>query len=223
MKRYLPFVIVGAVVLLALGGTTLLYRAKRHPGMAISTENLAEKRNAESLHVLGNSDAPITLEEFGDFECGPCRVLSEPINQLERDYRPKLRIIFHQAPSDTHPHAQEAALASEAASMQGRFWEMHDLLYREQAVWSKAGDVRPLFNAYAGMLGLDIDRFKKDMAGEKCAERVSADLDLAVSFHVTNTPLILINSWALGWNSLNPDGLRNAIDAAVNGKPMPLD
>src|SRR5207249_6523793 len=64
-------------------------------------------------------------------------------------------------------HAREAALASEAASLQGRFWEMHDLLYREQSVWSKAPDVRTLFNAYAGILGLNIDRFKKDMESEQ--------------------------------------------------------
>lgn len=224
MKRYLPFLIVGAVVVLGLSGGVLLYRAKRRPATTISTKNLAdEKGNVESVHILGNPDALITLEEYGDFECVACGVLSEPINQLERDYRPKVRIIFHHAPSDIHPHAKEAALAAEAASMQGRFWEMHDLLYREQAVWSKAEDMRSLFNTYAEKVGLDVDRFKKDMASDKCAERIDADLDLAVSVHVQNTPMILINYWALGWSSLNPDGVRKAVDAAVNGKPMPLD
>jgi protein-disulfide isomerase len=224
MKRYLPFVILGVVALLAFGGAVLFYRAKRRPAVTMSTKNLAEESGAdEKLHVLGNPNAPITLEEFGDFECVSCGVLSEPINQLERDYRPKLRVIFHQAPSDIHPHAKEAALAAEAASMQGRFWAMHDLLYREQATWSKADDVRSLFNGYAAKLGLDVDRFKKDMAGEKCAERIADDLALAVASHVETTPMILINYWALGRSALNPDGVRKAVDAAVNGKPLPFD
>src|SRR5205814_4081468 len=97
---------------------------------------------AESGHVRGRSDAPVTIIEFGDFQCPPCANLSEPINQLERDYRSRLRIVFRHFPLPNHQHAREAALASEAASLQGRFWEMHDLLYREQSVWSKAQDVR---------------------------------------------------------------------------------
>src|SRR5207244_3078970 len=83
-----------------------------------------------------------------------------------------------------------AALASEAASLQGRFWEMHDLLYREQPVWSKAPDVRVLFSAYAGMLGLNIDRFKKDMESEQAKARVKSDEQQALALGLANTPTI---------------------------------
>src|SRR5213075_860669 len=91
------------------------------------------------------------------------------------DYRPRLRVIFRHFPLPNHAHAREAAFAAEAAGLQGKFWEMHDLLYREQAQWSKATDAQPLWNAYAGILGLNVDRFKQDMNSETVKERVAAD------------------------------------------------
>jgi protein-disulfide isomerase len=223
MRRYLPFVIVGAVALLALGSATMLYRSKRLPVLTIAKDHVASGTDgAKSIHVLGNPDAPVTLEEFGDFQCPPCGVISGPINQLEQDYHPRLRVIFRHFPLTIHQHAREAALASEAAGRQGRFWQMHDLLYREQAVWSKATDVQPLFDAYAGMLGLKIDRFKKDMESDEVKRRVTADQEQGAALGVTVTPTILINNRALPpAASLNPASLRAAVEAAINIKSPP--
>jgi protein-disulfide isomerase len=220
MKRYLPFVIVGAVALLALVSATILYRAKRLPVLTIAKDHVAsETDGAESIHVLGNPDAPVTLEEFGDFQCPPCGTISGPINHLEQDYRPRLRVIFRHFPLTMHQHAREAALASEAAGRQGRFWQMHHLLYREQAVWSKVADARPLFDAYAGMLGLKIDRFKKDMESDEVKRRVTADQEQGAALGITITPTIFINNRALPpAASLNPASLRAAVEAAINNK-----
>ena len=222
MKRYLPVVIVSAVALLTLGSAVMLYRAKRL-AVPSSTRNEAVSGmdGAKSIHVLGNPDAPVTLEEFGDFQCPPCGMLSGSINQLEQDYRPRLRVIFRQFPLTMHQHAREAALASEAAGWQGRFWQMHDVLYREQAVWSKAADARPLFNAYAGMLGLKIDRFKKDIESDEVKERVDADEQQGSRLGVRVTPTIFLNHHALPAASANPTGLRAAVEAVMKGKSPP--
>src|SRR5213075_48003 len=127
MKRYLPFFIVGTVALVTLASGALLYWAKRLPALTIAENSVAPRAGgAESGHVRGRSDAPVTIIEFGDFQCPPCANLSEPINQLERDYRSRLRVVFRHLPLANHQHAREAALASEAAGLQGRFWEMHD-------------------------------------------------------------------------------------------------
>jgi protein-disulfide isomerase len=222
MRRYLPFVIVGAVALLTLGSATLLYRAKRLPFLTIAKNHVAPGTDdAKSIHILGNPDAPVTLEEFGDFQCPPCGMLSGPINQLEQDYHQRLRVIFRHFPLAMHRHAREAALASEAAGQQGRFWQMHDVLYREQAVWSEAADVRPLFDDYAGMLGLNIDRFKKDMESEQVKRRVAADQQQGTALGVTITPTIFINDRALPNASLSPASLHSAVEAAMNVKPSP--
>jgi len=124
-------------------------------------------------------------------------------------------------PFGSHQHAQEAAFASEAAGLQGRFWEMHDLLYREQAAWSTAADARLLFNAYAGMLGLKIDRFKKDMESDEVKRRVTSDQQQGAALGVTVTPTIFINNRALPPASLNAAGLRAAIAAAIKAKSPP--
>jgi protein-disulfide isomerase len=219
MRRYLPFIIVAAVALLTLSSGMMLYRAKRPPVLTISKETASKTSDTESIHVRGNPNAPVTLEEFGDFQCPPCGMLAGPIKQIEHDYQPHIRVIFHHLPLVTHQHAREAALAAEAAGLQGRFWDMHDLLYREQSVWSKAADVRTLFDAYAGMLGLNVERFKKDMEGEKVKERVGLDQERAAKLGVQNTPTIFINNQAVDPTSLNPDKLRAAVDTAIKAKP----
>jgi protein-disulfide isomerase len=221
MRRYLPSIIVAAVALLTLGSGTMLYHAKRPRVLTISKETASKTSDTESIHVRGNPDAPVTLEEFGDFQCPPCGALAGPIKQLEHDYQPRLRVIFHHFPLINHQHAREAAWASEAAGLQGRFWEMHDLLYREQPVWSKAADAPMLFNAYAGILGLDIERFKKDIESDKVKARVARDQQQATSLGVQNTPTIFLNNRALAPTALAPADLRAAVDAATKAKPPP--
>ncbi len=218
MKRYLPFVIVTAVALLTLTAGTMLYRGKRLPAPEIAASNAPEKEPNKPIHARGKPDAPVTLEEFGDFQCPPCGNLSEPINKLEEDYRGRVRVIFRHFPLPVHQHAHEAALAAEAADLQGRFWQMHDVLYREQAVWSKAADARPLFNSYAGVIGLDIERFKRDMDGAEAKLRVDSDVRQGAAMHVTTTPTILINKQPVPAPALNAPGLRAAVDAALNTK-----
>jgi protein-disulfide isomerase len=227
MTRYLPFLIVVSVGLLTLGSGTMLYRAKRLPVLTIPKDEIAPgKDGIEEMHVLGSFEAPVTLEEFGDFQCPPCGGLAGPISQIEKDYSPRLRVIFRQFPLPAfHPHAREAAFASEAAGLQDRFWEMHDLLYREQSTWSATSNPQLLFNAYAGMLGLNIDRFEKDMESEQVKARVDADQLRGNALGVTATPTIFINGRAVPPPDLNVVGLHKAIDAAmkatlpVEGKP----
>lgn len=216
MKRYLPFLIVVSVALITAGAGLMLYRAHTLPA-----PTGAKDSGASAMHVRGNPKAQVTLEEFGDFECPPCALMSGTIHQLEKDYGAKLRVIFRQFPLAMHPHAREAAIASEAAHLQGKFWEMHDLLYKEQAAWSKAADVPGLFNSYAGTLGLDVERFKKDMQSPEIAARVTADQEQGKSRGVTSTPTIFINNTALPPTSTNPPGVRAAIEAAVKEKPKP--
>src|SRR5436305_7226353 len=199
MKRYLPFVIVAAVALVTLGSEAMLYRAKR-PHVLSMPENrsLGVNSGTESMHIRGNPDAPATLEEFADFQCPPCSNFAGFAEELLKQYDSRLRIVFRNFPLPGHEHAREAALAAEAAGLQGRFWEMHDVLYREQAVWTKAPNVRELFDSYAGTIGLNVDQFRKDMESEKVKARVDSDEERGHSFGIERTPTIFINNRSLG-------------------------
>jgi len=219
MKRYLPFVIVIGIALTTLGSGTLLYRAKRQQLKNIpESESVLAKTNTDSAHIRGNPDAPVTLEEFGDFQCPPCGKFSEFVEELLKEYNPRLRLVFRNFPLSGHEHAREAALAAEAAGLQGKFWEMHDTLYREQETWTKAPNVRELFESYAGTIGLNVDQFKKDVDGDKARERVDSDRALADFLGVKATPTLFINNRPLDPKDKNPEGVRAAINAALNEK-----
>ena len=221
MKRYLPFLIVAVVAAVAIGGGAALYRAKRPHSLTIPKERIVSATTETGgAHILGPADAAVTLEEFGDFQCPPCGKLSEPINQLQHEYGHQVRLIFRNFPLINHQHAREAAYAAEAAGLQDRFWQMHDLLYKEQAVWSNSADARALFSAYAGYIGLNIERFKIDIDSDRVKERVAADQKQGASLGVKNTPTIFLNNKEIDPKNLNPTALHAAIDAAVkNAKP----
>jgi len=219
MKRYLPFVIVIGIALTTLGSGTLLYRAKRQQLKNIpESESVLAKTNTNSAHIRGNPDAPVTLEEFGDFQCPPCGKFSEFVEELLKEYNSRLRLVFRNFPLSGHEHAREAALAAEAAGLQGKFWEMHDTLYREQETWTKAPNVRELFESYAGTIGLNVDQFKKDVDGDKARERVDSDRALADFLGVKATPTLFINNRPVDPKDKNPEGVRAAINAALNEK-----
>ncbi len=219
MKRYLPFVIVIGIALTTLGSGTLLYRAKRQQLKNIpESESVLAKTNTDSAHIRGNPDAPVTLEEFGDFQCPPCGKFSEFVEELLKEYNSRLRLVFRNFPLSGHEHAREAALAAEAAGLQRKFWEMHDTLYREQETWTKAPNVRELFESYAGTIGLNVDQFKKDVDGDKARERVDSDRALADFLGVKATPTLFINNRPVDPKDKNPEGVRAAINAALNEK-----
>lgn len=219
MKRYLPFVIVVVVALATVGSGTLLYRAKRQQIKNIpESESVSAKNNTDSAHIRGNPAAPVTLEEFGDFQCPPCGQFAAFVEELLREYDSRLRVVFRNFPLPAHEHAREAALAAEAAGFQGKFWEMHDTLYREQLAWSKAPNARELFESYAGTLGLNMDQFKKDMDSDKARERVDSDHALGDSLGIKVTPTMFINKRPMEPQEKNPEGIRAAINAALNEK-----
>ena len=219
MKRYLPFLIVAAVALVALGSGAMLYRAKRPQLLSIPEDKvLSGKSGAESMHIRGDPNAQVTLEEFADFQCPPCGDFAHFGEELLKEYDSRLRIVFRNFPLPGHEHAREAALAAEAAGLQGHFWEMHDVLYREQAVWSKAPNARELFESYAGTIGLNMDQFRKDVDSDKARERVDSDHALADSLGIKVTPTLFINSHPLDPKDKNPEGVRAAINAALEEK-----
>jgi protein-disulfide isomerase len=219
MKRYLPFVIVVVVALATFGSGAILYRAKLPQLKNIpESQRLLAKGGAESVHVRGNPDAPVTLEEFGDFQCPPCGQFAAFVEELRKEYDSRLRVVLRNIPLTAHEHAREAALAAEAAGFQGKFWEMYDTLYREQAVWSKAPNARELFESYAGTIGVNLDQFKKDVDSDKARQRVDSDQALADSLGIKVTPSVFINNRPVDPKDKNPEGIRAEINAVLQEK-----
>jgi len=217
MKRYLPLIIAVAAIA-TLGSGTMPYRAKLPRPLTIPDKSVSREGDAESMHIRGNPEASVTLEEFGDFECPSCANLATFLDQLIKEYHPRVRLIFRNFPLPMHQFARDAALAAEAAGLQGRYWEMHDMLFREQPVWSSATDAGILFDTYAETLGLDLNRFRKDVKSDKVRERFESDQARARSLGVTTAPTLFVDKREMGPNDRTPEGVRRLVDEAVKAK-----
>jgi Na+/H+ antiporter NhaA len=157
-------------------------------GTAETIVDLAVPVDPERDHVRGPHDALVTLVEYGDFECPYCGQAEAVIRRLLADVGEQRYVWRHQPLTDVHPHAQLAAEATEAAAAQGRFWEMHDRLLDHQDEL----EVRALMR-HAAAVGLDTDRFKRDMRDRVGAAQIAADVDSADVSGVSGTPTFFIN------------------------------
>jgi protein-disulfide isomerase len=139
--------------------------------------------------VRGRADAPVTLMEYGDFECPYCGTAEPTIGELLRRFPDEVRFVFRHLPlNDVHTSAQIAAEAAEAAGAQGAFWDMYDLLLAHQDELSPRDLIR-----YAAELGLDVDRFRDDLRQRRHAARVGEDVASADASGVSGTPTFFIN------------------------------
>jgi protein-disulfide isomerase len=149
-------------------------------------------------HVAGPADAPVTLVEYGDYECPHCGKAHPVVKEVQRELGNQLRFVFRHFPlAEAHPHARLAAQAAEAAAAQGKFWEMHDMIFEHQ----DALEVDDLLG-YAKSLGLDIAQFERDLEAKGTVKRVRDDFRSGVRSGVNGTPTFFVNgirydgSWA---------------------------
>jgi protein-disulfide isomerase len=173
---------------------------------AALTVPVSEQRD----HVQGPVDAPVTLVEYGDYECPYCGAAYPIVKEVQARLGEKLRFVFRNFPITTsHPHAEQAAEAAEAAASQDRFWEMHDVLYENQ---KRVRD--PDLRDYAEQLGLDLEKFDQDLAEHVHAARVREDFMSGVRSGVNGTPTFYING-ARYDDSYEADSLLAALERAA--------
>ncbi len=138
--------------------------------------------------VLGSEDAKVQIVEFSDFQCPFCNRVQPALQQVRKEYGDQVQLVFKHLPLRIHPKAPAAHAAAEAAHRQGKFWEMHD------AIFANPREMSPeRYEQYAQELGLDLERFKADVASESVKKRVAADSSEAASLGVSGTPSFFIN------------------------------
>jgi len=227
-KSSLPFVIIGVVLVAVTAAVVLMSRPSASDGgtpaansnAAALTPRTPAQPGAPNPYTRGMPTARITVEEFSDFQCPACGGLEPGLRRVMRDYEGRgVRLVFRNYPLQMHKYAFLAARAAEAAGQQGKFWEMHDTLYDNQKEWSDAMEPRVQFDAYATRLGLDVERFKADMARQDLADRITADLLRGNSLGVKGTPTLYLNGREMVPGKLvTEDDLRREIEAAL-GSP----
>jgi protein-disulfide isomerase len=158
--------------------------------------------------VEGNSNAPVTMIEFSDFQCPFCeRFYSQTLSQVAQNYidSGKVKLVFKNMPLENlHPNARAAALASECANEQGKFWEYHNKLFGGQASWAILSSVNAsnTFKQYASQIGLDTNNFNSCVDSSKYSDKVNKDSKDGATYGVTGTPTFFIGSDKKGYTEL---------------------
>jgi protein-disulfide isomerase len=193
------WIIFGVIVVAFLGG--LIYFSSKNKidvsnvnTNAISTANPNNGNIAD--HVFGKADSKVILVEYGDYQCPGCGSAYPLVKKLTEKYKGQLAFVFRNFPiASKHPNARAAASAAEAAGLQGKFWEMHDLLYDNQASWENLNstDRGPFFVDYAKQLGLDEAKFKKDMESANVSQKINYDQAVGKEAGADATPTFILN------------------------------
>jgi protein-disulfide isomerase len=228
MKSKAPFIIIGLVLLAsAIVGVALFWQGpSKTPTTSSNAKNSGNqpKSNntaanlppgAEPPWSKGSPSALVTIEEFSDFECPSCKAFEPTLRDIRNIYADRVRIIFRNYPLPQHTKAYDAARAAEAAGLQGKFWEMHDLIYNNQETWSKMPDHREVFKNYAKSLNLDVDKFQNDWVGQITETRIAADKRRGDAVIITGTPTVLINGRKILPDDMTLDRMRQIIDSEL--------
>jgi protein-disulfide isomerase len=219
MQKYRPLLIIGIVLAITIVALFFLLRSRQDRDSPVSAPTPQSTTEAGRKPPEG---VVVTLEEFGDYQCPPCGTLHPTLKKLKQEFGPNLNFVFRNLPLTTmHKNALAAAQAAEAARMQNRFWEMHDLLYENQDLWKDDINPQSIFWQFASDLGLDTARFSRDMADRPVKLRIEADQSAAAELGIDGTPTLLIDGRRLRPEVTNPDGIRKGIEFIMSRKAPP--
>jgi len=203
-----PVIIIVLVLVVAVVAGLVYWNGNRTPsgpGRGNGNTNAPANTNRQSSipptapagsqppNRLGSPTATVTVEEFADFQCPSCGVTHPVLKEIQGKFGQRINFIFRNYPLPMHDKAYDAATAAEAAGLQGKFWDMHNLLYSNQQQWSSDPNYKQTFKSYAEKIGLDVDKWEADAAGLQARNRVQADMDRAKALNINSTPTVFIN------------------------------
>lgn len=209
--------IIIATILVIIGGVFYVNKtgssSSSDPNVSQEDQKLLEVVSDD--YIKGNKDASVTFIEYLDFECEACGSYYPLIKQLEEEFKNEVRFVNRYFPLTGHKNGMTSALAVEAAAKQGKYWEMHDILFENQKSWGEKQSPDPtIFEVFAKQIGLDINQFKKDVASQEVKDRVNRDKDSGTKLGISGTPTFFLNNEKIP-NPKNPEDFKTFIQAAI--------
>ena len=236
-KSKLPYLIIGLVLVIVLAavaiGTGVIgagwwfynsskptaNNSKANPANATKTSQIPANapRGAEPPNQAGSPTAAVKLEEFADFQCPQCAAKHSVMNEIKSMYGSRIHFIFRNYPLQipAHDKSYDAAVAAEAAGMQGKFWDMQNLLFSNQRAWTAAPTFKEIWKGYAEKIGLDVDKWQNDMAGIAAKSRVDWDMARGKALGVNSTPTLYLNGVSIQLEDMTVAALKALIDAEL--------
>lgn len=210
-RKLFTIIIVSAIVIIA--GLTWLIQNR--PESSITPDTTAEINPVSEIDQIKGGDATtskVTLVEYSDFQCSACGAYYPIVKQLIEDFDTDIQFVYRHFPLFTiHANADISARAAESAGAQGKFWEMHDLLFENQQTWSTINNPKKTFVGYAEQIGLDIDKFTADLNSKEIGDKVESDRLDGLNAGVNSTPSFFLD----GVKMKNPQSLEE-FSAAIN-------
>lgn len=206
-------IIVGVVLLLVAGLIVFAVQSsnEQHNNIVAPPINAT----TESDHVKGNPDAKVVLVEYSDFQCPACAGTYPILKAAAAEFSNDVKFVYRHYPLKAiHPNAEEAAWAAEAAGKQGKFWEMHDMLFDKQNSWANGTGVKSDLRDYASALGLDVAKWEADYESDAVRQKVLADIKSGDAARVSGTPSLFINGTQIT-NPRSLDELRSILGMEV--------
>jgi len=161
-----------------------------------------------SSYIRGNADAPVTIVEFSDFQCPYCAKLQTVIEEVLKTNPDNVKLVFKDFPLSFHQHAKNASIATRAAGEQGKYWEMHDMIFIN---YKKLSPEK--FNEFAKTLNLDMEKFSADFKSGKYDKDIQADINLGKKLGVSGTPTLFINGKRM--QNRSPEDFKKAIESYI--------
>lgn len=196
----LTFALAGAILFAGRGGSTVVGQVTPP---------------SENDHVRGSLTAKAVLIEYSDFECPACGAYFPYIEDMKKEFGNDLAVVYRHFPLAQHKHAKAAAIAAEAAGKQGKFWEMHDVIFRNQSAWAGKDNASEFFATYAKEIGLNVATFETDLTDKALEERVENDTIAGIAARIASTPTFFLNGEPIA--PQNPNELKTLVSAAILG------
>lgn len=214
------WIIFSVICIAVLGGLVWMSQGNR---LDVSNVNALEVQAANedngnlADHTIGNTDAKVTIIEYGDFQCPGCASAAPVLKQIADKYQDDVLFIFRNFPLSTiHPNARAAAAAAEAAGLQGKYWEMHEKLFSTQGEWGSLGGAQrtDMFAVYARELGIDSDKLTEDLGSSDISAKINYDSAIGKKIGVSGTPAIYINGEKIDYYVKDGKRVNNTVEGA---------
>ena len=209
-------VIIGiSVVTISIVVGAVFFLSKPNNAEPQATERVTntEQLLGDQKRAIKAGGAKVTIVEFGDLQCPACGAAHPVVKQVLADSEGKVNFVWRHFPLPMHRNAMLAAVAAEAAGEQGKFWEMHDMLFENQTEWAEENNAKEIFTRYAQELGLDTTKFTEALDSNFNAERIQTDQDEGIALGVNSTPTFFINGEKVN-GVISYDEFMQKIDAA---------
>lgn len=202
---------------LIIATASMLFLSACNSGTQVS--NADPLKITESDWVRGNPNAKVVIVEYSDFQCPACRAHYPLVKEITQSFGDEIALVYRHFPLEQHPQAVPAARAAEAAGAQGKFWEMHDLIFEGQDEWASTASYKDIFKGYAEQIGLDMEQFEKDYESRDTLRRIQSTRSDDSILPIRGTPTFFVNEQPVRLGSL--ENAKAMIQAEIDKSKAP--